>query len=188
MIEVRFVSVKEEFTIETAKEIIDYALTKFYLYDTALVQYPSIKEAVSENCMLFRIGLYIHEFIQQNHCFELLNVDCQYNRNFYHPKTMYKQTLSGVNEKIKDPIPDLLFHQRGNNDNNLFLIELKKGKPKESELSKDVEKLCYFTNESYEYKYKYGFSIWLYKRNWAKVKVYSNGKERSHLNYVWKVK
>ena len=179
-------SVKESFTLEKAKEIIDYALTEFYLHDKALVQYPSIKEAVSENCMLFRIGWYIHEYVKRDGNFALLSVDCQYNRNFEHPKSMYKQTLSGINKKVKDPIPDLLFHQRGSNDNNLFLVELKKGKPGKAELLNDDEKLRYFTAESFEYKYAYGFAIWLYKKAWAKVKVYVDGKERCHLNYEWK--
>jgi hypothetical protein len=44
---------EKEFTLKEAKEIIDYALTKFYVHDQALVQYPDIKNAVSENCMLF---------------------------------------------------------------------------------------------------------------------------------------
>lgn len=96
--------VKESFTLEKAKEIIDYALTEFYLHDKALVQYPSIKEAVSENCMLFRIGWYMHEYVKRDGNFALLSVDCQYNRNFEHPKSMYKQTLSEINKKVKDPI------------------------------------------------------------------------------------
>jgi hypothetical protein len=83
---------------------------------------------------------------------------------------------------------DLLFHQRGSNDNNLFLLKLKKGKPGAKELANDVEKLCYFTSKLREYKYAYGFSIWLYKKSWAKIKVYIDGKERSHLSYEWQLK
>lgn len=179
---------KKEFSLDEAKEIINYALTQFYSQDQALVQYPDIKKAVSENCMLFRIGWYMHEHIRNYSRFDSLNIDCQYNRNFGHPKSMFKPTLSGIEAKVKDPIPDLLFHQRGSNDNNLFLVELKKGKPSEQELANDVEKLCYFTNKAYEYKYAYGFSIWLYKKSWAKIKVYVDGKERSHLSYEWKAK
>lgn len=163
-------SIKKLFTIEKAKEIIDYALTEFYLHDNALVQYPKIKEAVSENCMLFRIGWYMHEYVQKDCNFDLLSIDCQYNRNFEHPKSMHRQTFSEISKKIKDPIPDLLLHQRGSNDNNLFLIELKKGKPNKDELLNDNEKLCYFTDQSLEYKYSYGFSIWLYKKPGQKSK------------------
>ena len=179
---------EKEFTLKEAKEIIDYALTKFYVHDQALVQYPDIKNAVSENCMLFRIGWYMHEYVRNNKQFDLLNIDCQYNRDFGHPKSMFKTTLSGIETKVKDPIPDLLFHQRGSNDNNLFLLELKKGKPGAEDLANDVEKLCYFTSKLREYKYAYGFSIWLYKKSWAKIKVYIDGKERSHLSYEWQLK
>lgn len=179
-------SVRDNFTLDNAKEIIEYALEQLYKNDSALVQYPSIKEAVSENCLLFRIGLYMHDFIRQNSLFSNISVDCQYNRNFQHPKSMFKPTLEGIEKAVKNPIPDLLLHQRGSNENNLFLIELKKGKPLQKEIENDAEKLCYFTNETHEYKYAYGFSIWLYKRSWARIKVYQNGKERSHLDYVWR--
>ena len=50
-------SVKESFTLEKAKEIFDYALTEFYLHDKALVQYPSIKEAVSEKACARHLNL-----------------------------------------------------------------------------------------------------------------------------------
>ena len=180
---------KKEFTFDEAKEIINYALTQFYLNDQALVRpYDDIKKAVSENCMLFRIGWYMHEYVRSKEKFASINVDCQYNRNFKHSKSMFKSTLSGIQTKIKDPIPDLLLHQRGSNDNNLFLIELKKGKPNKPELTNDIEKLCYFTDKSHEYKYAYGFSVCLYKRAWAKINVYIDGKERSHLSYEWKMK
>lgn len=179
---------KETFTLENAKEIIDYALSNFYSHDKALVQYSNIKAAVSENCMLFRIGWYMHEYVQTNCDLAELSVDCQYNRNFKHPKSMYKPTLSGIYKKVKDPVPDLLFHQRGSNDNNFFLVELKKGKPDKAELLNDDEKLRYFTDQLSEYKYSYVFSIWLYKKAWVQVKVYTDGKERSHLNYVWRAK
>ena len=179
---------KKEITLIEAQEIINNALTRFYSQDQALIDsYSSIKNAVSENCMLFRIGWYMHEYVKNKKGFESLSIDCQYNRNFEHPKSMFASTLSGIETKIKDPIPDLLLHQRGSNNNNIFLIELKKGKPKKNELDNDVEKLCYFTDDSHEYKYKFGFSIWLYKKAHAKIKVYIDGKERSHLNYVWRI-
>ena len=179
---------KKEFSFEKAKEVIEYALQNFYTHDNFLVQYPKIKDAVSENCMLFRIGWYMQEFVGKNPGFANLNIDCQYNRNFQHPKSMFKQTLSNIKTKVKDPIPDLLFHQRGNNESNFFLVELKKGKPKKKELDNDVEKLCYFTDASHEYKYEYGFSIWLYKKNKAQIKVFENGKEMGSMCYWWSLK
>ena len=68
----------------------------------------------------------MHEYVKNKKGFESLSIDCQYNRNFEHPKSMFASTLSGIETKIKDPIPDLLLHQRGCNNNNIFLIELKK--------------------------------------------------------------
>ena len=134
-------SVRDNFTLDNAKEIIEYALEQLYKNDSALVQYPSIKEAVSENCLLFRIGLYMHDFIRQNSLFSNISVDCQYNRNFQHPKSMFKPTLEGIEKAVKNPIPDLLLHQRGSNENNLFLIELKKGNPCRKKL-KMTQKSC----------------------------------------------
>ena len=176
---------KEEFTLDKAKELIDYALSEFYRRDKLLVDYESIVKSVSENCMVFRIGWYLIEKIQGDPLFSGISLDCQYNRNFEHTKGLFKTTEEGIRTKIKDTIPDLLLHKRRDNSENLMVLEFKKGAPSKKEEAIDIEKLCYYTSLENEYKYSFGFAIWLYKRDKATIKVFVKGKEMGSLCYKW---
>lgn len=177
---------KNNFNLEEAKVLIDYALSEFYKKDKQLLDYKSVKDAVSENCMVFRIGWYMLNKIQNDPRYDEISLDCQYNRNFEHPKGMYKTIEEGIKEKIKNAIPDLILHKRHFNSENLMVIEFKKDKPNEAKIAaNDIEKLCYFTSLENEYKYSYGFYIWLYKKDKAAVKVFKNGKEMGSLCYEW---
>lgn len=40
--------------------------------------------------------------------------------------------------------PDLIIHERKNNDNNLLVVEFKKGPAKTSDKAEDIKKLKYF--------------------------------------------
>lgn len=176
---------KTEFTLEEAKDLIDYALSEFYKKDTLLVDYKSIKASVAENCMVFRIGWYLLNKIQNDPRYAEISLDCQYNRNFKHTKGLFKETEDGIREKLKDAIPDLLLHKRRDNAENLMVLEFKKGKPTKEQMAIDIEKLCYYTNQDNEYKYSFGFAIWLYKKNRAIIKVFQKGKEMGDLCYKW---
>ena len=68
--------------------------------------------SVSERCIVFRIGWYMQSFMADNEKLQNYNLDSEYNRCFDHPKSMYKQTLSGIKEKIGDAVPDLIIHKR----------------------------------------------------------------------------
>lgn len=178
---------KNEFTLEKAKVLIDYALREFYKKDKLLVDYKSIKESVSENCIVFRIGWYMLDKIQSDPLYSGISLDCQYNRNFEHPKRLFRETEENIITKTKNAIPDLLLHKRRSNSENLMVLEFKKGRPQEVDMENDVEKLSYFTSLENEYKYKFGFHIWLYKNQKAKIKVYQDGKEKASLNYDWSI-
>ena len=56
------------------------------------------------------------------------------------------------------------------------------------EVDIDIEKLCYYTSQENEYKYSFGFAIWLYKKNCATIKVFQKGKEMGDLCYKWSLK
>lgn len=176
---------KKDFTLDKAKELIDYSLSEFYKNDSALLDYKSIKDTVAENCMVFRIGWYMLSKINDDQFYYDVSLDCQYNRNFEHPKGLFKQTEEGIRVKTKNAIPDLLLHKRGSNSDNLMVLEFKKGKPSKDQMDIDAEKLCYYTSSENEYKYLLGFAIWLYKKNKAAVKVFENGKEMGSLCYKW---
>ncbi len=179
---------KTEFTLEEAKSLIDYALSEFYKNDKQLVDYQSIKKSVAENCMVFRIGWYLLDKIRNDPRYAGISLDCQYNRNFECTKGLFLENENGRREKIKNTIPDLLLHKRRANAENLMVLEFKKGKPTQEQMAVDAEKLCYYTSQDREYRYSFGFSIWLYKRNWAAVKTYQHGKEVDTLCYRWSLK
>lgn len=175
-------STPNNISLEEVKMLIHNALSCFYSNDRELFEYRTEDGAVAERCMVFHIGWYILNYIAALDKFKWANVDCEYNRNFEHPKSMYKETLKGIRTKIKDTVPDLLIHKRKSNDQNLLVIEFKKGDPKRQDVLNDEEKLMYFTDLSNEYKYPYGLYIELHKRK-AKVHVFQSGKHLSHLDY-----
>lgn len=176
---------KNNISFDEIKELINAALGEFYSKDSMLLDYNTENEAVAERCMVFRIGWYMLEkmkYMSQMQCFDL---DCEYNRNFDHPKGMYRLTLEGLSEKIKDAIPDLLIHKRKSNENNLVIVEFKKGSPSSCEKANDEEKLVYFTDTNKEYGYSLGFYIELHKKS-VNIKVFQEGKHKSHLDYIWR--
>lgn len=75
-------------------------------------------------------------------------------------------------------IPDIIVHKRGNNDDNLIVIEVKPWwNDKSKAFIKDENKLAYLTNYNNQYKYKYGFSLIINKnREDTEVKIFIDGK------------
>jgi hypothetical protein len=100
------------------------------------------------------------------------NLDCEYNKN-----------CNDIKETPRCPKgtkPDLIIHKRGNNDNNLLIIEFKSHssklrKYKDFGVSKDVIKLEDFTS-NYKYNYQLGVLVKL-KIDGAKYSYFINGIE-----------
>lgn len=91
--------------------------------------------------------------------------------------------------KIGDAVPDLLIHQRRENDKNMVVFEFKKnGTYEKIGKEADFKKLMYFTDLTNEYKYKYGLWIVLYKNKKADIHIFINGKEQSNIKYTWNYK
>ena len=174
---------KDSISYQDVHDLLDFALSEFFNNDSVLLDYKTEKDAVAERCMVFHIGWYMLEKIKALERFEGFNIDCEYNRNFSHPKSMYKETYEGIRQKIKDTYPDLIIHKRRSNDENLVVMEFKKGRAEKTARDQDIEKLIYFTNPENEYRYKYGFYLELYKMKYAKIKVFQDGKEMGSLNY-----
>lgn len=172
--------------LEKLKTLVNTALNLFYSNDSILLDFEEENRAVSERSLVFRIGIYLQNLMLIDDYFNDFNIDAEYNRNFEHPKSMYKITLEGIREKIKDTYPDLLIHKRRRNDSNLLIIEFKKGQPTSSQKNDDVQKLLYFTDIKNEYKYVYGFYIQIH-RGKSKVEVYHKGKHLSHLDYEYRI-
>lgn len=173
-------------SIEDIKILIADALYHFYQNDFSLMNYETEDKAVSERCMVFRIGWYIQNYMNKETKWSSFDLDAEYNRCFEHPKSMYRQTLDGIKKKIGDAVPDLLIHKRGDNDNNMVVFEFKKsGLYEKNGKDADYKKLMYFTDLKNEYKYKFGLWIVLYKTKKADIHIFIDGKERSDKKYTW---
>lgn len=160
-------NLKSTIKFEDLKKLLISALQEFYDNDAILFSFCS--GAVAERCMVFRIGHYMQNLIifPNEALFRDLVLDCEYNR--------HGECVKMVDGPTKG-IPDLLIHQRKNDNNNILCIEFKKKTASSSGELADEKKLEIFTSESHEYKYLYGFHIHLDKQG-ATVAVYKDGKK-----------
>ena len=127
------------------KEALNIALNKLYDDDSYLIEH-----ALHEQCIVFRFSLYLYEILRDSERFSGLNLDIEYNKNLGGAKII-PDCDNGVR-------PDLLLHERGNNNKNTLVVEFKKGDSQEV-LNDDEKKIKAFMSPQGEYKYKYGATI-----------------------------
>ena len=96
-------SKKENVTFEDIKELVNTSLRLFYTKDSILLDYKTINDAIAERCMVFHIGWYMLDLMRNRDEFCWANLDCEYNRNFDHPKSMYTETFSKIEKEMKPP-------------------------------------------------------------------------------------
>ena len=156
------------------------ALNNLYSKDRALFEYKRYDdELISERCLSFRLGWYIIAYMKEHESlYAGYDADCEYNRNFSHPKGKYKEYES----KVEAMTPDLIIHKRGSNKHNLLVVEYKKKCRDEN----DIERIKFYTDPNEVFKYQYGMHIVLFKK---RVNLYfvTDSIERSHLfkSYVY---
>lgn len=131
-------------TNKELKFIVEEALNMLYEYD-----YHLIENKLHEQCMVFRFGLYFHKLIQKT-IYADFDLDLEYNKNINNSKYT-KHNSNGIR-------PDLILHERGNNENNILILEFKKT---ERSRKKDINKLEDLTSITQGYKYSLGGSILL---------------------------
>ena len=76
-------------------------------------------------------------------------LDCEYNRNSVHAKAL-PSFARGV-------YPDVIVHNRGNNDNNLLIMEVKTYWNPDN--TQDVKKIREFLATNGEYRFSFGVSV-----------------------------
>ncbi len=86
----------------------------------------------NERSIIHRLAVYLHRE------FESLNVDVEYNRDGHEIKRL--RNLPNV--KCDNVLPDIIVHTRGNNHDNLLVVEVKK---LGNENGSDEKKLVEFT-------------------------------------------
>lgn len=129
------------------EDIIKKSLDKLYANDKYL-----IIRRVSERDIVHRFAHYFENYMQDTDI-ESYNVDCEYNRNGYEIKQ--------VNGKYV--YPDFIVHKRGNNENNLLIIEFKTWW--NSDNGADINKILWMMNPQLMFQYKYGCSITINQDN-----------------------
>lgn len=111
---------------ERLNSCIESALDLLYQNDWHLIRHPvgggnKNRSHISERACVFRFGVYFDFLFRQMIPYHY-HIDVEYNRNLENVKTLPQNGTSGAKKAC---IPDFIVHQRGNNDNNLLIIEFK---------------------------------------------------------------
>ena len=122
-----------------------------------------------------------HKLAEHLQCqFSYLKVDCEYNRHDSYTKTLHI-LKKAIGKKV---YPDIVVHQRGNDERSLLVIEAKKSNNK-SGMKEDRCKLREFTNPHGDYRYKFGLLLVfdVDKKQVCCVECFKNGEK--HEKAVW---
>jgi hypothetical protein len=177
------------------KEILDKAIADLKFRDNYL-----LKHNVNERSITHKLAEYLQKHLPE-YFDEQYNVDCEYNRNIDKSSKKIKRLSlkleeiieeSGVGIKSKiinnseyyetSVYPDIIVHKRGENHNNLLIIEVKKSSANKDAYNYDCEKLKAYTDnsEGNSLKYFYGVLIEIETGNNCTVKCdkwFKNGEE-----------
>ena len=145
----------------TLTNILKKAIDKFYQKDGILLENQI--EGMERSCV-FRIGIYLQEFMDELSEFDNLKLDCEYNKNKNETKILYGNRV----------IPDLIIHKRKIETENKMIAEFKGWWNKD--YTDDFDKLKKFTLLHGEYAYQLGVFIKLNERDFE-LKYFTNGQE-----------
>ena len=140
--------------------LINSALDQLYRNDKYLIDNrPYLQEKngnhhVGERSIVFRLAHYMQNIMDGTPAFENHVLDCEYNRNGVHAKVLPSFPY-GV-------YPDLIIHNRGNNDNNLLIMEVKTYWNTDN--AQDKKKIREFLDVSGEYHFSFGVSLIIKKK------------------------
>lgn len=163
-------------------ELLKQSVDLLYKNDSYL-----IKHSVHEQDISHRIAYYFENLLNNYSWYKKssFNVDVEYNKNFDDPKRVYSNCDDCGNarcyinqssyyiDNYQSPCkPDIILHERGSNDNNILVIEIKKCN---NECKEDFAKLSAFTCNASNYKYKIG--IYINIDNQPSYKYFKDGQE-----------
>lgn len=135
---------------EKILNLISKACNKLYQKDKYLiVNGRHNQNHVSEMSIVFRLGIYLQQLMDEDEVLKEYNLDCEYNRNMDDCKRL-PEFENGTR-------PDLIIHQRGTNRKNLLVLEFKTWW--DSNIDTDLRKIDNFIYKHGKYHYKYGMSI-----------------------------
>lgn len=146
---------------EKIEKYLKNALDELYNNDQFLIcnqpcrsNQPDVHHHVGERAIVFRLAHYLSNDIERDSEFANYNLDCEYNRNGRNTKRL-PSFPHGT-------FPDIIIHERGTNDNNLFVCEVKTYWNTNN--ADDVKKIQQFIDKDGEYKFRYGLSLKITKR------------------------
>jgi hypothetical protein len=128
---------------EEVRQRVRVALSRLRVQDSFLIQANTNERTISHK---------LAEHLQEE--FSMLKVDCEYNRHGDEIKRLAvpNDNINWDDTEAKTVFPDIIVHQRNNDNNNLLVIEVKKSSnAQNSQLDKN--KLVAFTKEPYRYSF-----------------------------------
>lgn len=146
------------------------ALVAFFQSDGSLLNVNANERSISHK---------LAEHLQNQ--FQNLHVDCEYNRHGNDIKRLKYIRNSSVRANsltAKTVFPDIIVHERGNDENNLLVIEIKKSN---SELSHDddYKKLKAFTGRQFRYEHGLFLLFDAAIKCLSYVRYFESGEERN---------
>ncbi|MCQ2604432.1 MAG: hypothetical protein MJ215_05260 [Spirochaetia bacterium] len=139
----------EDITKEELENIIKKALDTLYEKDKYLIVMPGENAHVGERSIVFRLAHYMATIIENDNELREYKLDCEFNRNI-----IYAKELPLFSNCI---YPDIIIHQRGNNDHNLLVIEVKTYWNNNTE--QDIKKLNELVSKNGKYHYLHSVSL-----------------------------
>jgi hypothetical protein len=147
--------------VELLDSLIQQALKKLYEEDYHLILnrayndfYNDLKHHVGERSIVFRFAHYLQNLMDETGAFNDFVLDCEYNRDGAEGKKL-PSFPNGT-------YPDIIIHQRGTNDGNLAVIEVKTYWNKDTTI--DESKLREFTDAKGKYKFQRVYSFVISKK------------------------
>lgn len=169
-------------------KVLKLSLGKLYKKDCYLLNQEHF---VHEQTIAHRVAYYFERYIEikNKDFYKEYNFDVEYNKNLKQAKVIFKQCnncqyKSDCNNPTKNDLvlvenishtqetninsdkepnsrPDFVIHQRGNNENNILIVEFKKTNSKNEYIDDDIDKLQYYTCSHSEYKYQLGCFVFI---------------------------
>lgn len=127
--------------VTSIKRHFQRALCRFLEHDVYLLRHD-----LAERAMTHKVGEYLQAEFSEH------NVDCEYNRNMDGAKRVeLPPTDNEEDARSVSTYPDIIVHRRGNNDNNLLIVEAKKSNS-QYDAGYDERKIRAFSRLPYNYR------------------------------------
>lgn len=135
------------------EELVSIALKAVYKYDKYLIDIMA-----NERCIVFRFGYYFQTLLSMHRKYNEYDLDLEYNRDGEDSKKTPNHE--------KGIYPDVILHKRGNNNDNLLVMEFK-GHWNNKGQEIDKNKIHDLMNHDGKYKYKNGYIVFLDKNDFS---------------------